>query len=33
VQAIAEVEGGRVTAESAGVGQGSTFRLWLPLVE
>jgi len=33
VQAIAEAEGGRVEAESAGVGQGSTFRLRLPLVE
>lgn len=29
VQAIAEVEGGRVTAESDGLGKGSTFRLWL----
>ena len=33
VQAITEAEGGRVTAESAGVGQGSTFRLWLPAAE
>ncbi|HLF28055.1 MAG TPA: GAF domain-containing protein [Anaerolineae bacterium] len=33
VQAIAEMEGGRVTAESAGEGQGSTFRLWLPRAE
>ena len=32
VQAIVQTEGGRVTAESAGVGRGSTFRLWLPEV-
>ena len=33
VQAIVQTEGGRVTAESGGVGQGSTFRLWLPAVD
>jgi len=31
-QAIVQTEGGRITAESAGEGQGSTFRLWLPAV-
>lgn len=30
-QAAAEAEGGRITVESAGVGQGSTFYVWLPL--
>jgi signal transduction histidine kinase len=33
VHAIAASEGGRITAESEGVGKGSTFRLWLPVVE
>jgi signal transduction histidine kinase len=33
VQAIVEAEGGRVSAESPGVGQGSTFRMCLPLAE
>jgi GAF domain-containing protein len=32
-QAIAMAEGGRITAESPGLGQGSTFRLWLPLAD
>lgn len=33
VHAIVEAEAGRVTAESEGIGQGSTFRLWLPEAE
>jgi two-component system CheB/CheR fusion protein len=30
VKQLAERHGGRVSAESAGLGQGSTFRVWLP---
>jgi signal transduction histidine kinase len=30
VRTLAELHGGRVTAESPGPGQGSTFTLWLP---
>jgi len=30
---LIEMHGGRVAAESAGLGRGSTFRLWLPLIE
>lgn len=31
VKQLAELHGGHVTAESAGLGQGSCFRVWLPL--
>jgi two-component system CheB/CheR fusion protein len=31
VKSIAELHGGRVAAESAGPGRGSTFKVWLPL--
>jgi two-component system, chemotaxis family, CheB/CheR fusion protein len=31
VKNLAELHGGRVAAESKGVGHGSTFRVWLPL--
>ena len=31
VKNLAELHGGRVAAESEGVGRGSTFRVWLPL--
>jgi CheY-like chemotaxis protein len=30
---LIEMHGGRVAAESAGLGRGSTFRLWLPLID
>jgi CheY-like chemotaxis protein len=30
---LIEMHGGRVAAESEGLGRGSTFRLWLPLIE
>jgi CheY-like chemotaxis protein/two-component sensor histidine kinase len=30
---LAEMHGGRVAAESPGLGRGSTFSLWLPLIE
>ena len=30
---LIEMHGGRVSADSAGLGHGSTFRLWLPLIE
>jgi signal transduction histidine kinase/DNA-binding response OmpR family regulator len=30
---LIEMHGGRVAADSPGLGRGSTFRLWLPLIE
>ncbi|MEM6779648.1 MAG: PAS domain-containing protein, partial [Planctomycetota bacterium] len=33
VQALVEKHGGRVAAESDGIGSGSTFRVWLPIVD
>jgi two-component system CheB/CheR fusion protein len=33
VKNLAELHGGRVAAESEGVGRGSTFRVWLPIHE
>lgn len=33
VKGLVEMHGGRVTAESAGSGTGSLFRIWLPRVE
>ena len=33
VKNLVEMHGGRVTAESAGLGQGATFSVWLPLHE
>ncbi len=33
VKALVERHGGRVVAESAGIGHGSTFAVWLPVVE
>ncbi|WPL18455.1 Virulence sensor protein BvgS precursor [Thiorhodovibrio winogradskyi] len=33
VRQLVELHQGRIEAESAGVGQGATFRLWLPLAD
>ncbi|KMQ80164.1 Chemotaxis protein methyltransferase CheR [Candidatus Burkholderia pumila] len=33
VRAITELHGGHVEAKSEGLGQGSTFTLWLPLAQ